>query len=317
MADQITPRPKTQREIFLDTPGQQPYVYPDGTVNENPNLNGTGIDGKTNRGNHISFRDDNTKPFSLGLKENDEAIVFYMENVIKPTVIQNGVVQKVPIYYGSPERWAQVQKEGYFRDLKGKIMMPVITYKRVNVEKNRNIANKLDANYPNNVQLFQKPYSIKNQYDNFNILNNRIPKKESYAVVMPDYVTLTNDFIISTYYVEQMNKIVEAMNYASDSYWGNKERFQFNARIDNYATTVELVTAGNRLVKTNFSLKLNGYLIPDTIQKELSAVKKLSNATQLIFNMETVSKIPDSNTSLDPRRSIQTDNNPASFVDRN
>ena len=41
-----------------------------------------------------------------------------MENVIKPTVMQNGVVQKVPIYYGSPERWAQVQKEGYFRDLK-------------------------------------------------------------------------------------------------------------------------------------------------------------------------------------------------------
>ena len=216
MADQITPRPKTQREILLQTPSQQPYVYPDGTVNENPNL----ADGRTNRGNHISFRDDNTKPFSLGLKENDEAIVYYMENVIKPTVIQNGVVQKVPIYYGSPERWAQVQKEGFYRDLKGKIMMPVITYKRVSVEKNRTIANKIDANYPNNVQLFQKPYSIKNQYDNFNILNNRIPKKESYAVVMPDYVTLTYDFIISTYYVEQMNKIVEAMNYASDSYWG-------------------------------------------------------------------------------------------------
>ena len=316
MADQITPRPKTQREILLQTPSQQPYVYPDGTVNENPNLNGTGIDGRTNRGNHISFRDDNTKPFSLGLKENDEAIVYYMENVIKPTVMQNGVVQKVPIYYGSPERWAQVQKEGYFRDLKGKIMMPVITYKRVSVEKNRSIANKIDANYPNNVQLFQKPYSVKNAYDNFNILNNRIPKKESYAVVMPDYVTLTYDFIISTYYVEQMNKIVEAMNYASDSYWGNKERFQFNARIDSYATTVELVTAGNRLVKTNFSLKLNGYLIPDTIQKELASVKKISNSTQLIFNMETVSKIPESNNSLDPRRSIQTKNNPASFVDR-
>ena len=312
MADQITPRPKTQREILLQTPSQQPYVYPDGTVNENPNL----ADGRANRGNHVSFRDDNTKPFSLGLKENDEAIVFYMENVIKPTVIQNGVVQKVPIYYGSPERWAQVQKEGFYRDLKGKIMMPVITYKRVSVEKNRTIANKIDANYPNNVQLFQKPYSIKNQYDNFNILNNRIPKKESYAVVMPDYVTLTYDFIISTYYVEQMNKIVEAMNYASDSYWGNKERFQFNARIDSYATTVEIVTAGNRLVKTNFSLKLNGYLIPDTIQKELASVKKISNSTQLIFNMETVSKIPESNNSLDPRRSIQTKNNPASFVDR-
>ena len=316
MTIQKTPIPKTQREILLKTPSQQPYVYPDGRVNENPNLDGVGPDGRTNRGNHISWRDDNTKPFSLGLKENDEAIVYYMENVIKPTVIQNSVVQKVPIYYGSPERWAQVQKDGFYRDLKGKIMMPVITYKRTNVTKNRNIANKLDANYPNNVQLFQKPYSQKNQYDNFNILNNRIPKKESYAVVMPDYVTLTYDFIISTYYVEQMNKIVEAMNYASDSYWGNKERFQFRASIDEYATSVEIVTAGNRLVKTNFTLKLHGYLIPDTIQKELASIKKVSNATQLIFNMETVSKMPESNTSLDPRRSIQTDNNPASFVDK-
>ena len=314
MANQKTPRPKTQREILLNSPVQDTYKNPEnGETTGNPNR---AFPDKSNRGNQISFRDDTTKPFSLGLKENDEAIVYYMENVIKPTVIQNGVVQKVPIYYGSPERWAQVQKEGYYRDLKGKIMMPVITYKRNNVEKVRNLANKLDANGPKNVQLFQKPYSRKNEYDNFSILNNRIPKKESYAVVMPDYVTLTYDFIISTYYVEQMNKIVEAMNYASDSYWGNKERFQFNARIDSYATTVELVTAGNRLVKTNFSLKLNGYLIPDTIQKELASVKKISNSTQLIFNMETVSKIPESNNSLDPRRSIQTKNNPASFVDR-
>ena len=313
MANQKTPRPKTQREILLSNPVQDTYKNPEnGETTGNPNR---AFPDDKNRGNQISFRDDKVKPFSLGLKENDEAIVYYMENVIKPTVTQNGVVQKVPIYYGSPERWAQIQKEGYYRDLKGKIMMPVITYKRVSVEKNRNIANKIDANYPNNVQLFQKPYSINNQYDNFNILNNRIPKKESYAVVMPDYVTLTYDFIISTYYVEQMNKIVEAMNYASDSYWGNKERFQFNARIDSYATTVEIVTAGNRLVKTNFSLKLNGYLIPDTIQKELASIKKVSNATQLIFNMETVSKIPDNNTSLDPRRSIQSDNNPASFTD--
>ena len=313
MANQKTPRPKTQREILLNSPVQDTYKNPEnGETTGNPNR---AFPDKS-RANQISFRDDTTKPFSLGLKENDEAIVYYMENVIKPTVMQNGVEQKVPIYYGSPERWAQVQKEGYYRDLKGKIMMPVITYKRVSVEKNRSIANKIDANYPNNVQLFQKPYSIKNQYDNFNILNNRIPKKESYAIVMPDYVTLTYDFIISTYYVEQMNKIVEAMNYASDSYWGNKERFQFRASIDNYATSVEIVSAGNRLVKTNFQLRLYGYLIPDTIQKELASVKKVSNATQLIFNMETVSRFPENNYSKDPRLSIQTDNNPASFVDK-
>ena len=49
MANQKTPRPKTQREILLQTPSQQPYVYPDGTVNENPNLDGIGPDGRNNR----------------------------------------------------------------------------------------------------------------------------------------------------------------------------------------------------------------------------------------------------------------------------
>jgi hypothetical protein len=308
------PIPKTQKEILLNTPEQQPYVNPETRDSTgNPNL---AFPDKTNRGNQVSFRGDNTKPFSLGLKENDEAIFYYLENIIKPTVIQNGIVQKVPVYYGSPERWAQVQKQGYYRDAKGKIMLPVITFKRNNIEKVRNIANKMDANNPMNVRLFQKPYSQKNAYDNFNILNNRIPKKESYAVVVPDYVTLTYDFIISTYYVEQMNKIIEAMNYASDSYWGNPERFKFRARIDSYTTSVEIQDAGNRVVKTNFSLKLHGYLVPDTIQKELSAVKKTSNVTQIIFDLETIKKIPENNTSNDPRLSIHSNNNPASFNDK-
>ena len=313
MADQKTPRPKTQREILLSNPVQDTYKNPEtGETTGNPNR----AFPEKNRATQVSFRDDTTKPFELGLKENDEAIFYYLENIIKPTVIQNGVVQKVPIYYGSPERWAQVQKQGYLRDAKGKIMLPVITFKRNNVEKIRNIANKLDANFPNNVKLFQKQYSQKNAYDNFNILNNRIPKKESYAVVVPDYVMLTYDFIISTYYVEQMNKIVEAMNYASDSYWGNPERFKFRARINSYATSVEIQDAGNRIVKTNFSLNLYGYLIPDTIQKELSAVKKISNTTQIIYNLETVKRLPEENFSSDPRLSIQTNNNPTSFNDR-
>ena len=308
------PRPKTQKEILLSNPAQDTYKNPEnGETTGNPNR---AFPDRDNRGNQVSFRGDKVKPFSLGLKENDEALFYYLENVIKPTVMQNGVVTKVPVYYGSPERWAQVQKEGYYRDLKGKIMMPVITFKRNSVEKVRNIANKLDANFPNNVQLFEKQYSSKNEYDNFNVINNRIPKKEFYAVVVPDYVVLTYDFIISTYYVEQMNKIVEAMNYASDSYWGNKERFQFRARIDNYQTSTEIVTAGNRLVKTNFQLKLHGYLVPDTIQKELSSIKKFSNSTQIIFDLETVSRLPEDDFSSDPRLSIHSNNNPTSFNEK-
>ena len=94
------------------------------------------------------------------------------------------------------------------------------------MKKIRTLSRKLDANNPNNVQLFTKKYSSKDAYSNFNLLNNRTPIEQYYAVVMPDYVDITYDFIISTYYVEQLNKIVEAINYASDAYWGNPERFK-------------------------------------------------------------------------------------------
>ena len=282
------PIPKTQREISISQ--QEPYVNPDtgetrGNPNDSANLN--------NRGKQTSFRNDDVKPFELGFKEIDESIFYYMENVIKPKIDQNGVIQKVPIIYGSPERWKQIQKDGYYRDKKGKIMMPLITFKRVNIEKNRTLTNKLDANNPNNLHVFEKKYSPKNTYDNFNILNNRIPKKQFYAIVVPDYVTITYDFIISTYYVEQLNKLIESMSYASDSYWGNPERFKFKAMIDSFATPIELNPGGERIVKSTFQLKLHGYLVPNTIQKQLNSIKKYSNKNSIIFTTEVVNTLDD------------------------
>jgi hypothetical protein len=276
------PIPKTQKEISKSL--QQPYDQRYGNPNDMQ------FDPK-NRGNQVSFRDDTTKPFTLGIQDIDEAVMFYLENVIKPTVIQNGVVQKVPIIYGASERWKQIQKDGYYRDLSGAIMMPIITFKRNTITKDRSVGNKLDANFPNNIEVFEKSYSKRDEYNNFNVLNNRKPQKEYYAVVMPDYVTVTYDFIISTYYVEQMNKIVEAMNYASDSYWGNPERFKFRARIDSFQTNTELPVGAERIVKTNFSLSLRGYIVPDNIQKQLASIKKFSNAVQVVFSTEVVNNI--------------------------
>ena len=126
------PTPKTQREILNSQ--IEPYNPPVGS----PGFSNTGNPNNANvpnRGEQISFRDDTTKPFTLGIKDIDEAIAYYMEEVIKPTVIQNGAVQQVPFIYGSPERWKQVQKDGYYRDKKGKIMLPLITFKRNNIEK--------------------------------------------------------------------------------------------------------------------------------------------------------------------------------------
>lgn len=284
-----TPIPKSQRQLSEEQ--HTPYTNPETGV-QNSNPNDMTFD-PSNRGNHTSFRDDDTKSFSLGIQDMDEAVLYYMNEVIKPSVLQNGVTQKVPVIYGNPERWKQIQRDGYYRDKKGKIMMPLITFKRNNIEKNRSLTNKLDANFPTNFQVFTKSYDKRNTYDSFNALNNRKPSKTYYGVVVPDYVTITYDFIIATYYIDQMNGLIEAVNYASDSYWGDPERFKFKASIDSFSTPVEVQQGGERIVRANFNLKLFGYIVPTNIQKEINSIKKYSNKSQVVFNFETTQNVKE------------------------
>ena len=283
------PTPPTQKEISrgLQTPydTQAGNINNEGENNQFPPINQANL--PFNRSEQMSFKGDTVKPFSIGIKDIDESIMYYFNNVIKPFVIQNGERIAVPIIYGSPERWKSMQKDTYLRDKKGAIMMPIIVFKRDNMEKNRSLANKLDANMPNLYTSWQKSYNPKNIYSNFNLLNNRIPTKQFIANVVPDYVTLTYSCIIQTYYVEQLNKIIEAINYASDSYWGNPERFKFKALIDSFTTVTQLQQSQERLVKGTFSLKMHGYIIPETVQKDLNSVKKYNSKSKIIFSMET------------------------------
>ena len=200
------------------------------------------------RGERRSVKNDDVKQFQVGLRDIDETIVYYFNNVIKPSVVQNGRRINVPILYGSPERWAAVQKDGFYRDKNGKIQTPLIMFKRDSVEKNRQLGNKLDANLPNNFGIFKKKFSKKNIYDKFSALTNRDRVDEFYGVIIPDYVNIAYSCVIFTEYVEQMNKIVESINFASDAYWGDPERFKFRAMIDSYTTTTEMVQGQDRMV---------------------------------------------------------------------
>ena len=283
MAQYRKPIPKTQREISEE---QHKSTY---AQQGNPNA---AVPPLKDRASQISFKGDDVKPFTIGIKDIDEAVLYYLQNVIKPFVIQNGQRIEVPIIYGSPERWKSVQKDGYYKDKNGAIMMPLMVFKRDSIEKNRSIGNKLDANYPNNFEVFEKKYTARNAYDNFSILNNIQPQKEYHAVVIPDYVTVTYSCIISTYYVEQLNKIVEAVNYASDSYWGDPERYKFRVKIDTISTPTELTQDSVRSVKANFNMILNGQVIPDLIQKDTSAINKFFNKTKAIFSIEAVTQLP-------------------------
>jgi hypothetical protein len=243
-----------------------------------------------NRAKEISFKGKKQKDFSVSLKDHDEVIKYYFENTIKPSVIQNGEHLPVPIMYGSPERWKSVQADGGLRDKSGKLMVPLIMYRRDTLEKNRSLGNKLDGNKVHHYQLFEQKFNSKNHYDKFSVLNNRQPSKEVYMSVIPDYVTLTYSCIIFTDYVEQINPIIEAINFASDSYWGDFSRFKFRARIDSFSSTTEVTTTDGRAVKTTFNIVLNGYIIPDTINKQIANADLYYGTSQLIFMVETTSE---------------------------
>lgn len=275
------PIPKTQREISVDL-----HTPKDATMG-NPNYSYQSPE--TNRALQTSFEGDTTKQFSVGIQDIDEAILFYFQNVIKPFVVQNGERLVVPVLYGSPEKWKSMQRDGYYRDSKGAPMYPLVVFKRNNIEKNRTIANKLDANNPNNFGVFVKKYSPYDAYSNFNVLNNRVPEKTYYAAIMPDYVTITYTCVVFTYYIEQLNNIIEAINYASDAYWGDPERYKFQARIDSFNTVNELTDNEERAVKSTFNIKLYGHIIPDILQKDMNALKKFRDRSKVIFSIETTS----------------------------
>ena len=281
------PIPKTQKELSIDQENPSSARYGNPNIPLPSNENTTGID--FNRSEKISWEGDNTKPLSIGLQDLDEAVFYYFENVIKPFVFQNGERREVPIIYGSPERWKSFQRDGYYRDKKGSIMLPIIVIKRNTITKDRTVYNKLDANSPNLYGTFQRAYNPKNFYSNFAAINNKIPSKQFYAVAVPDFVNLEYSVIIQTYYMEQLNKIIESCEYASDAYWGNPERFKFRAFIDSFSTATELTTGRDRLVKGTFNIRLRGYIIPDTIQKDLNSINKFNTKSKFIIQMETTS----------------------------
>ena len=240
-----------------------------------------------NRGTITTRKDDTVKDVSIGLEDHDEAIIHYFKEVIKPSVISNGDRVEVPIMYGAPERWKSVQQDGYFRDKEGKLQVPLIMFKRNSVEKCRDLGNKMDGNNPQLHYTFQERYTKRNQYDNFSTLQGTIPQKQFHAVVVPDFVTISYTCTIWCDYISQMNKLIESINYSSDSYWGDKDKFKFNATIDTFSNITELNVGDDRIVKTDFGLKLQGYLVPNSINKELTQhPSKFFSKSSVVFKGE-------------------------------
>lgn len=279
-------RPQNRREFMsklitpYETKAGQSNVFSEETKLGQP---------ENNRAKQISLKNDKDKDFYIGMKDLTDAVDYYFKQILRLSVVQNNNRISIPIVYGTPENWLSVQRDGYFRDQQGKLQAPLLMYKRTSVTQNRNLGYKLDGNMVHNVQLFEKSYNPRNNYGNFAVLNSRAPEKEYVVSVTPDYVTVEFECIVWTYFIEQMDKIIEALNFSSRAYWGDPNKFQFYSNIDSFNESVSYDIGEDRAVKSSFTLTLNGYLIPDTVNKKLANANRYYGASQILFGMEVAS----------------------------
>ena len=245
---------------------------------------------------HLEIRrdQDTFKGTTINLQDIDEAVNYYLSEDLGLSVKSNGETIKVPVVYGSGERWKTVQADGYYRDKNGRIQTPLIMFKRTSVEKRRDLGNKLDGNKPNLYVVEQNRYGPQNAYDSFDIVNNiKQPKREIYQVPVPDYIYVNYEAIMWTDFMSQNNKLVEAIEYVSDAYWGNKEKHLFQTNVDTITNVNELQVGEDRLVRASFNFKLAGYIIPDTFKRITQSQPKEITPAEIVITSETVRKIDD------------------------
>ena len=213
----------------------------------------------------------------------DLAIAEHMIDTVVPSIEVFREKIKVPVMYGNPERWKSIQKDGYLRDKRGVIQIPLIMFKRNSIERNDTMASSMNrhVSYPSVSQ-----YSKKHKYDKFSAMTGTQRPVEVYDVVMPDYVTVSYEVIIWTDFTEHMNKIVEAFQYATDEYWGDRSGFKFKVKIDSFDNTTEVGEGSQRIVRTTFTMMVNAYLLPEQFNNE-STHKKSLTPKKVVWGVET------------------------------
>ena len=235
---------------------------------------------ETNRAKQIPIEKEAQR--SVNLIDIDTTIAEYMSEVIIPELDENGSPIKVPLIYGNAERWEGARKNGYLRDQRGRIQIPLVMFKRNSIARDESIIKFKDGVRMPSIQK----YSQKNRYERFSLQNGAGPVYEKYDVAMPTYVTVTYEVMIWTSFTEHMNKIVESFQYAADRYWGKQEAYKFRVRIDNFDNQQEVGEGSERIIRTSFTMAVHAYLLPAEHANK-PTVNKSFTAKKVVFGIET------------------------------
>jgi len=219
------------------------------------------------------------------LEDVDWAIMSYISDVIKPTVIENGQTIDVPVMYANGEKWAQVQARGFMRDRKGKIMTPVISIRRGSITERDSLKSLGVNNNPlGNNLLIQNKHSMANQYDRFSLITGTKKRNEYYVVPIPEFVDVSYEILLWTEYTEQMNSLVQQIMPTNGFAWGTT--WKFPTYLSDYAFETTNANGEDRVVRCTIPITTKGTLLMEDELKE-STVKKAYSVKKVKFTSET------------------------------
>jgi hypothetical protein len=219
---------------------------------------------------------------SISLFDIDYAMMTYLEDTVLPALNDNGKALKIPVIYGNSERWNGARRQGVFRDLHGKIQLPIMMLRRTSISKDEAMPM---LNRHVSYQGITK-YSKDNRYDRFSLLGSSVQSKyEVYKITMPDYVEVNYECMVWTSYTEQLNEVIEQLNFAS-TYWGDKDRFKFRTSVGEFNVVNEVGEGSERINRVEFSLNVNAYLLPEKFDGE-NTTKKGYSTKRIVVSTET------------------------------
>jgi len=208
---------------------------------------------------------DFSKGYAITLKDIDTAMINHIKNVMKPTVKESNELIKVPILYGNEERWKAVRKRGALRDKNNSIVMPLIVLRRTDVVFNDAMPLSFDQDVTGEYikVVRSKQWSKDNRYDRFAVQTGRQPVNETITTGMPDFVNCTYQIIMMTSYIEQMNNLTELFIEYENTYFGDEYSYKFLSALEgSFSDATEMTVEGERIIRTDFSMMLKGYVIP-------------------------------------------------------
>ena len=245
-----------------------------------------------NREQSINPGKDFTNNYFIGLKDIDTSVMSHIKDVMKPRIKEANEIIKVPVYYGNEERWKSFRKRGVLRDKNGSLILPLIMFKRTDVSMDDAMPMSFDHDVKGEFIKVARSnkWSKDNQYDRFSVQQGIKPVQEIIYTGMPDHVVCNYSVVMMTNFIEQMNLLNDLFLEHIGTYFGDSEQYKFLSSLDgSLSDASEMNQDGERIIKTEFSLSINAYVIPEFTDHQFGKTAETSKEltpSRVVFGFE-------------------------------